>query len=117
MTSATHQRRYIRIQEIGCLCCRRRGWYSASDVHHLNLGGRAGQKRRGNARSVALCPWHHRGIPLEGLSQKETARLIGPSLKHEPIRFRKIFGSDDELLAEQNQLIAEAEARVVGRVA
>jgi hypothetical protein len=38
-------------------------------------------------------------------------------MKHEPVKFREEFGSDQELLAEQNRLIARAETNVVGRVA
>jgi hypothetical protein len=36
-------------------------------------------------------------------------------MKHEPVKFREEFGSDLELLAEQNRLIERAESNVVGR--
>lgn len=107
MTPAARDRRFGRIREIGCLACRQLGWYGAPDVHHLNLGEHAGQVRRGDEYTIGLCPWHHRGIGK--------FVDIGPSLAKEPVKFRQRFGSDDELLAKQNELIAEAEKAVVGR--
>jgi hypothetical protein len=41
--------------------------------------------------------------------------LCGPSIKHAPITFRQVFGSDETLLLLQNELIEEAESRVIGR--
>ena len=57
--------RYLRIHEIGCLACRRRGWVRPCQVHHLNLDGKAGQKRRGDPYTIGLCPWHHVGEPAD----------------------------------------------------
>jgi Recombination enhancement, RecA-dependent nuclease len=117
VTKSQRDRRFQRIREIGCLASRKRGWYVVPDVHHLNLGQHAGQKRRGDEFTIGLSIWHHRGIPIEGMSEKECRRVLGPSMKHEPVKFREVFGSDDELLAEENKLIAEKEVNVVGRVA
>lgn len=115
MNTTARDRRFGRIREIGCLASRKRGWFVLPDVHHLNTGGHAGQKRRGDEFTIGLSPWHHRGIPIDGLTPEGCRRLLGPSLKLEPNAFRETFGSDDELLAEQNELIEEAEAAVVGR--
>lgn len=116
MTPKARARRFERIWSIGCLCCRRRGWFAACQIHHLNLGQHAGQKRLGDEATVGLCPYHHQG-QLDPLTSPEALRLLGPSLALEPVKFRKVFGDDQSLLAEQNRLIAEAEANVVGRVA
>lgn len=79
-------------------------------MHHQNLGAHAGQKRLGDEATIGLCPWHHRGIFKPPIN-------VGPSLAKEPNRFREVFGSDDELLAEENELISEREALIVGRIA
>lgn len=115
MTPAARDRRFGRIRDIGCLASRKQGWFVLPDVHHLNTGGHAGQKRRGDEFTIGLSPWHHRGIPIDGLTPEACRRMLGPSLKLEPNAFRETFGSDDELLALQNELIADAEKAVVGR--
>lgn len=112
------QRRYGRIYEIGCICCRRYGHFEVPCmVHHLNLGEHAGQVRMGDFFTIGLCAWHHVGHPEKGLDVDETCAAVGPSMQHEPVRFREVFGSDMELLAEQNRLIAGRESCLVGGVA
>ena len=115
MTPAAYSRRCHWIADIGCLACRRSGWFKQPDVHHLNFDGKAGQERLGNAATVGLCPWHHRGLPFEGKNAAWCRRVVGPSLAHESTAFRETFGTDLALLAEQNRLIEERELNVVGR--
>lgn len=114
MTSAAIQRRFRRIQDIGCLCSRRRGWRAEAEIHHLNLGQHAGAPRLGDEYTIGLSPWHHRGVPVNGMSAAQCKKILGPSMAHEPVRFREVFGTDEELLAEQDRLIAEWEQCVVG---
>ena len=109
-------RRCQRIYQIGCLACRKRGWFNPCQAHHLNEDGKAGQKRRGDAETVGLCPWHHVGEPIGNMTAMDCRARLGPSLKLESKAFREKFGSDNELLEWQNQLIEEAERRVIGRV-
>jgi hypothetical protein len=113
-----YQRRCQRIYQIGCLACRRRGYYGQPcQVHHLNLGQHAGQKRLGNESTVGLCVWHHVGQPMPNLSRQRTKELLGPSMALHPVKFREEFGDDLSLLAEQDRLISIAESRVIGRQA
>lgn len=109
--------RYARIYEIGCLACRKLGYFNSCQVHHLNMDGKAGQKRRGDLQTVGLCPWHHVGEPIRSMTTAECRERLGPSLKLESRDFRAQFGSDDELLEEENRLILDAEMRVVGKSA
>jgi hypothetical protein len=99
MNHLARARRFLRIQEQGCLCCRRFGVWSVPEIHHLNEGGHAGQKRRGDEFTIGLCSWHHRGI------RSFLSGTLGPSLALNSREFRERFGSDDELLAAQNELI------------
>ena len=108
--------RFQRIYEIGCLPCRQRGYFNSCQAHHLNEDGKAGQKRRGDLYTIGLCPWHHVGEPVRDWTGPECREILGPSLKLESRAFRAEFGSDDELLAEENRLILRAEGMVVGRV-
>jgi hypothetical protein len=98
------QERFYRIQEIGCIACLSRNIARAAEIHHLTIGGRHGQKRRGHDFTIGLCSWHHRGVNAYG-SQKLGASTYGPSYALEPRLFRSTFGSDDLLLSFQNELI------------
>lgn len=102
------------MRDIGCLPCRAKGWASDGEIHHLNAGGHAGQKRRGDEFTVCLCRHHHRGVPIKGMNQAQCAKLLGPSLAHNSRAFRETFGSDEELLATQNRLIEEWDAMARG---
>ena len=109
MNPAARERRFRRIKEIGCLPCRMRGRFRMPEIHHQNCGAHAGGARLGDEYTVGLCSWHHRGVPSEGMLGSETRVALGPSLAREPNEFRREFGSDSEMLNEQNRLIAERE--------
>jgi hypothetical protein len=98
--------RSLRVRQLPCIACEIRGMAAQcgpTEAHHLNLGGHAGMKRRGDEFQIPLGPWHHRGAPLAGLSQKQMATIYGPSLALQSKAFRAAFGSDDELLALTNE--------------
>lgn len=100
------QRRMDTITDIGCIVCAALGHgYMPCQVHHLLVGGKHGQKRRGHDFTIGLCPWHHVGEPMAGLSHSACADRYGPSYAREPRRFRAEIGRDDYLLDLQNTLI------------
>ena len=109
------ERRYRRLHELGCLACRKRGFHSEAQIHHQNLGGRAGQKRVGNRATIPLCAWHHQSIPWEGRTRTEMEQILGPSLALSSRAFRDEFGSDESMLAEADALIGEVERAARGR--
>lgn len=100
--------RFFLIREVGCIACRTRGITRAAEVHHLTIGGKHGQKRRGHDYTIGLCAWHHRGENAFG-SAELGVLTYGPSYAREPRKFRETFGSDDVLLALQEKLIEELE--------
>lgn len=88
--------RFDMLQRIGCLCCRKAGsGYRAPDVHHILSGGR----RISHQATLPLCPNHHR-FPSDG-------SVVGPSLADGSRLFAAKWGSQEQLLAEVNQLISE----------
>lgn len=102
--------RFYAIQEIGCIVCRRhRRLKRAAEIHHLTVGGKHGQKRRGHDFTIGLCSWHHRGVNAFG-NPSLGATTYGPSYALEPRKFRERFGNDDQLLRYQNELITQLEA-------
>jgi hypothetical protein len=108
--TAAHRARWSRFPIIGCVACRKDGRHnSGTQVHHLNIGGKAGQKRRGHADTIPLCPWHHQGIANYGLNRESMRTLFGPSLATESRAFRDYFGTDDELLSYTNELITTSD--------
>lgn len=97
--------RFHAIQAIGRICCRKRGLHRECEIHHLLSGGR----RIGHHATIGLCPWHHRGALIEGFD-KQLSEVRGPSLARGSKPFHEAFGSDVELLAYQNTLLAERAA-------
>ena len=88
---------------LGCIACRMTGSIAGTpEIHHLL----SGNKRRGHAFTIPLCPWHHRG-EMGGLwNATAHERALGPSLARGSKRFHATFGTDDELLARTNQALA-----------
>lgn len=103
--------RWDAIRDIGCLACRLRHptLVTACEVHHLTVGGKHGQRRRGHMATIGLCPWHHRGVP-NTCGRQRLRQWLGPSYAHEPVTFRETFGDDAFLLQAQDQLIASYRA-------
>lgn len=99
--------RFETLKQIGCIVCRvYLGAFREIDVSHLL----SGNKRRGHQQTVGECPWHHRAVPMFGLSQGQTRELLGPSRADGSKPYRARFGTDDELLSMQDALIAAKRA-------
>ena len=114
----SQQQRMDTIVEIGCIVCYALGHgYMPTQVHHMTVGGKHGQKRRGHDFTIGLCPWHHVGEPMAGLSHSQCADRYGPSYAREPRRFRHEIGNDDYLLDLQNTLLEQHHQRHVQRSA
>lgn len=79
---------------------------SRTEEHHLNLGGKAGQKRLGDQYSIPLCGWHHRAEPIGTMTKTQCSLRWGPSLADQSREFRDLYGSDKELLTKTDELIA-----------
>lgn len=125
LTPLEREDRYNRLRAVGCLCCllnERCGLQATPlaplwdrlgnriEIHHLNEGGVHGGKRLGDAFTVPICTWHHRGIiPVRRdgarLSQDEATALYGPSWAHGSKPFRLVYTTDEELLAMANALM------------
>ena len=101
--------RFERLKRSGCRACdvNARRWWAVCDgegcdAHHLLSGGR----RIGHDATIALCPWHHRGIrPADCATDADAFHKYGPSLANGSKPFRETYGTDDELLAEQNRIL------------
>jgi hypothetical protein len=111
------EHRFRRLKELGCIAC----WYERvtpqcgpTEIHHLNEGGKAGQKRRGDEFTVPLGAYHHRGEPIEGFTASEMAITHGPSLARQSKAFRICYGSDDELLRLVNRRIERLDQIAAG---
>jgi hypothetical protein len=95
----------MRLQDIGCICCLQDGYpHVPVDVHHLVDNGYR-KHSGGHDSTLPLCPYHHRGVITNGLSESETLFRIGPSLALHKKRFLETYGTERELLAEVDMLI------------
>jgi hypothetical protein len=90
------RKRFERLAEHGCICCKHHGHYRAAEIHHITEC----RKRLGHDYTLPLCEWHHRGIPPEPLGKNDTARLFGPSLAQSKREFQICYGTERELLQE-----------------
>lgn len=97
--------RFERIVDAGCCACRQihADWLRPVEVHHLLDGG----VRRGHHATVALCAWHHRGVPHTGFTQKAATDYFGPSLALDGKSFKAQYGDDESLLKFQELLIRD----------
>jgi hypothetical protein len=120
MNPKAREHRFRRLREMGCVACsiESGGIWSCGvlEIHHLNLGGKAGQARRGDEFTIPLGLWHHQGRPPSGESTSSARVLYGPSLKYHSRAFRAEYGSDDELLAKVNDEIERRDRIARGEV-
>lgn len=96
--------RIAAIKEGPCIAC----WLNDTitlgcDAHHLLSGG----IRRGHRFTIALCQWHHRGMPMHDLSHRDMRASFGPALSEGSKPFRHEFGTDELLLRVQDELLKE----------
>lgn len=103
------ERRFMRLQDIGCICCSIEGYEGVPvDADHLvDKGSR--KKSGGDAATLPLCPWHHRGVPPSGFSEDTARGYAGPSKRLHRKKFIEKYGTDRELLAQVNKRIEELE--------
>src|SRR5260221_519254 len=97
------KRRMDAFRDIGCVCCRQDGRQSEYVANHLLDGDR----RKGHSDTVPECPWHADGIPPDGMSKEAALAIFGPSRKSDKRAFHNRYGSDAELLAYTNLLLAQ----------
>jgi hypothetical protein len=99
VASKSDIRRYDKLREYGCVCCRVEGLpVGPVDIHHLvDKGNR--ELSGGNAASIGLCGWHHRGLVPAGHTIASATLAFGPSLRHTSRLFHKIYGNERAMLA------------------
>jgi len=73
------------------------GWKqpNRTTLHHRNIGDLHGQKQIGQHAVVAMCDWHHQGIPKVGMQEADMRELWGPSFQLHARDFR--VWTDDQL--------------------
>lgn len=107
------------LRELGCAVCRFRGvpQVGATEIHHRNLDDKHGQRQIGQHAVVALCQYHHRGLPLWGWSDDEMREEYGPSFALHARDFRAwtadvlpgIGRGTEAWQAYQDQLLGECD--------
>lgn len=78
------------IAGLGCVVCRFRKCKqpNATRIHHRNVGDLHGQRQMGQDYVVAMCDWHHQGIPAFGLQGEAMRDKYGPSFELHARDFR-----------------------------
>jgi hypothetical protein len=93
----------MRLQELGCLACRREGrFHIPPELHHPTEGGR----RIDDDAVIPLCRWHHQGtVPRDCANTTEATMVYGPSFAVSKRLFTKRYGTQRELLAQTERLM------------
>jgi hypothetical protein len=79
--------------ELGCIACHLEGFENTpTEIHHLRAGQGLSQ-RAPDDQTIPLCPTHHR---YGGMF---------PGLHSNPNAFRKLYGTEEELLCRVNKYI------------
>lgn len=97
----------VAVKEGPCLACLIRSGERmiGCDAHHLLSGG----IRIGHLATIGLCVWHHRGMPImDGHGADVCRKVFGPSLMDGSKLFRDAYGTDDELLQMQKEVLGYA---------
>ena len=85
-----------------CVACHVIGIVTiGGDFHHT----KSGNMRRGHMFGMCLCGWHHRGLVHDGWTHKAMRDVYGQSLMDGSRLFHLTYGSDDDLIALQRELI------------
>lgn len=67
---------------------------------------KSGNIRRGHDKGFASCIWHHLGrLESDGWTHKSMREHFGPSLMDGSRLFHETYGSDDDLIALQNDIL------------
>lgn len=82
---------------------------------HVMQGGdydhkKSGNIRRGHAFGFCACKWHHLGHPGEGWLADQMRLHFGPSLMDGSRLFHDTYGSDDELIELQTEILTSPNA-------
>ena len=77
---------------------------SECDYNHV----KSGNLRRGHDFGYGGCVWHHRGRVGDGWSHSQMRQHFGPSLMDGSRLFHETYGTDDELLELQRQVLEGA---------
>lgn len=103
-----HRRRFERLREYGCVCCRIAGLLGCGqvEIHHIVDNGYR-RLSGGHDATLPLGIWHHRGVLPEGFNIISATEAFGPSLAHGSKPFHARWGSQRELLAKLNTEIGE----------
>lgn len=102
--------RIVAAKEGPCICClilHERGELERDmvvigcDYNHA----KSGNIRRGHRFGFALCRWHHERHPWGEFTHRQMAVIYGVSLKDGSRLFHETYGSDDALIAKQDEIL------------
>lgn len=100
----TDQARVDKFRNVGCIITRLYfDDYADYDVHHITDCGR----RLGDAQTIPLSPYYHRGVIPSGMTQRRAYLELGPTLENHKREFVERFGTELQLLAKTNELLGK----------
>ena len=103
LTKADEARR-AKIHAGNCIACAQRGidLTGSGYVQWHHLDGKT--KPGAHQKTIGLCQFHHLGHPMNGETHAYSRAYYGPSLAEGSRPFHAEFGSNGDLLAQQNAI-------------
>lgn len=71
---------------------------------------KSGNVRRGHGKGWKGCGWHHRGLVADRWTRTAIRQHFGPSLMDGSRLFHATYGTDDQLIARQRELLGMEDA-------
>ena len=71
---------------------------------------KSGNIRRGHDKGFASCDWHHQRLVPDGWTHESMGAHFGPSLMDGSKLFARTYGTDDELIELQLEILNRLEA-------
>ena len=85
---------YDRLARLGCIVCRRLGYFETpAEIHHVKIGITGVAKKSHYLQAIPLCPEHHRLGPY------------GVAYHAGPEAWERNYGTQAELLARATELL------------
>lgn len=98
----TDRKRFDAMKRTGCIPCLLESFLNSHcEIHHIVEQS----NRRGNHMTIALCQWHHRSIPWDGLQAHDMEPRIGPSMRLSSKAYHERYGSELDLLQVQDYVL------------
>jgi hypothetical protein len=104
--------RFRELQELGCVACRKLGYVSQPDIHHLLSGG----KRIGDNATIPLCPFTIGGYGMTALPPCNLPKPFSAHRSHLSLRDSAKYSAQTRNCSNTRMTTLPADAFITTRI-